>query len=285
MPTNRIKKISFVFLSLFVFLISFQLVNAQGIVPCGTGNDPRNACTLCHLIVGVFSIVSWFKNILITIAAVGIFASGVMYVISSGDEGMVTKAKSFLKSSLIGFIIVLMSWFFVNTIMWVLSSNSDLNIGKENWYTFSCSTKTSSNIIEEATSTLPSGTLDHANAQSRLLVAGIRTSSSGNCADQNNRICTSLNGLPEKAITNLIKIKETCNTEMTITGGTETGHTDHGTGKASVDLRWNESLASCIKQNASALNIKQLCTTLEDAQYRINCTFNEKNQHIHVSFN
>lgn len=144
---SKNKLFLFYFIAFALSFCAFQFANAQGLVPCGMGNDTNNACTLCHLIIGIYGIINWAKTMLITVAAVGIFISGVMYIISSGDEGMVTKAKGFLKNSILGFVIVLMSWFFVNTIMWVLSAENFGVIDKTNWYTFECSTKTSTHVV------------------------------------------------------------------------------------------------------------------------------------------
>lgn len=132
-------------------LVFLPLFSAQaGLVPCGlhSGTPEEMApCTLCHLIIGIYEIFTWFKNILITVAAVGIFIAGVMYIISAGNEEMMKRAKSFLATSLIGFTIVLCAWLFVNVTMWALSTedgtDNALNIGRTNWYTFTCNTENS----------------------------------------------------------------------------------------------------------------------------------------------
>ncbi len=126
----------------------------NGLIPCGHGNNPADACTLCHFIVGFKNLISFGLTILITIAVVGIFISGVMYIISSGNEQLLGKAKSFLASSLIGFSIVLTGWLIVNVVMWALSFNTSLTIGKENWYTFTCDSQTAATSATPAATTL-----------------------------------------------------------------------------------------------------------------------------------
>ena len=135
------KKNSFV-LILFT-LIFFALPASATLVPCGSGNDVANACTLCHLIIGIHKIVNFGTEILITVSAVAIFIAGLMYIISSGDEGAVTKAKGFLGASLKGFAIVLMAWFFVNVTIWLIAKNGNLDIEQKSWTTFTCSTASS----------------------------------------------------------------------------------------------------------------------------------------------
>jgi len=109
-----------------------------GLIPCGHGNDPNNACTLCDFIVGFSNLVTFAAKILITVAVVGIFISGFIYIISSGNEGLVTQAKNFLSASLIGFTIVLSAWLIVNVVMWALSYNTSTIKAGSNWYTFDC---------------------------------------------------------------------------------------------------------------------------------------------------
>jgi hypothetical protein len=67
----------------------------------------------------------------------GLFFSGVMYIISAGDDGMMTSAKNFAKACLIGFAVVLGAWLIVNVTMWVISAQM-LNIQHLNWYEFHC---------------------------------------------------------------------------------------------------------------------------------------------------
>jgi hypothetical protein len=109
-----------------------------GLVPCGNGNDP---CTLCHFIVGFHNLVTVMLQLLVVVALAGIFIAGVMYIISAGDETMITNAKNFLKASLTGFVVVLGAWLIVNVTMWVFSVDLKISIDKDNWYTFDCSAK------------------------------------------------------------------------------------------------------------------------------------------------
>jgi hypothetical protein len=105
-----------------------------GIVPCGNGDTP---CTLCDLISGIKSLVEWGLGIVFVVATAGIVIAGIMYIISTGNEGMMTQAKSFLTVSLVGFFIVLGAWLLVNiTITWLLPTDISGATGKANWYSF-----------------------------------------------------------------------------------------------------------------------------------------------------
>ena len=116
-----------------------------GLVPCGNGNDP---CTLCHFIIGFYNMVGVMLKLVVTAALAGIFISGVMYIISAGDETMMTGAKNFLKASITGFVVVLGAFLIVNVTMWALSAKdsngdgvSDMGVGQAGWFSFTCSTE------------------------------------------------------------------------------------------------------------------------------------------------
>ncbi|MDP1834180.1 MAG: hypothetical protein Q8L11_04615 [Candidatus Moranbacteria bacterium] len=116
-----------------------------GLVPCGNGNDP---CTLCHFIIGFYNMVGVMLKLVVTAALAGIFISGVMYIISAGDETMMTSAKNFLKASVTGFVVVLGAFLIVNVTMWALSAKdsnndgvSDMGVGQAGWFSFTCSTE------------------------------------------------------------------------------------------------------------------------------------------------
>ena len=110
---------------------------STGLVPCGHGDSPANACTLCFFIIGFKNIISFALTLLITVSLVGIFISGVMYIVSSGTA-LLEQAKKFLAASLTGFAIVLAAWLIVNVVMWAISFDTNVGIGKTNWYTFTC---------------------------------------------------------------------------------------------------------------------------------------------------
>ncbi|MDR3378606.1 MAG: hypothetical protein P4M10_07970, partial [Verrucomicrobiae bacterium] len=91
------------------------------------------------------------------------------------------------------------------------------------------------------TTTGGSGTgLSQSAAQQELTAAGIGVSSSGNCSDASNPNCTSLQGMRQDTINELISLKSDCGCTITVTGGTEVGHAagdeSHSTGyKADIN--------------------------------------------------
>ncbi len=96
------------------------------LVPCArhcdnpaTPNDETEPCSVCHLIVLGHNIVEYVVFISVFIAFAVIVFAGVMYVVSAGNQGMITSAKAALKAALFGMAFVLAAWVIVNTIITV----------------------------------------------------------------------------------------------------------------------------------------------------------------------
>lgn len=139
------KKISmskiFLFSALILvgFYLFFPLVSNAALVPCGKSGEAM--CTLCDFIIGIKGLIDYGFKIMVVVALAMLIISGVVYVISAGNEGMMTTAKSLLKNVLIGFSIILGAWLIINTAMWVMGTKSDLGIGVESWNKFNCNGK------------------------------------------------------------------------------------------------------------------------------------------------
>jgi hypothetical protein len=138
-----IAKLLLLFVGFSFFILTTANASAAGLVPCGLGkSDP---CTLCHFLIGIKGLIDWGMKIIVTLSIAGISIAGVMYVISSGDPTFATKAKGFVTSIIIGFSLMLGGWLIINTTFWLLSAQKDgddysLGLESKNWYTFNCST-------------------------------------------------------------------------------------------------------------------------------------------------
>lgn len=149
----------------FSLALSFfpNTVSAAGLVPCGRNvNDPATAnvnetdpCTLCHIVLGADGVIKWLMKIMTIIAVTVIFAMGVLYIISTGDQGMMEKAKEGIKAALVGFTIMLLAWLIVNVILTVLvnktanpnnPNNPFPGLMKVNTFEFSCDAKSNANV-------------------------------------------------------------------------------------------------------------------------------------------
>lgn len=126
---------------------------AAGLVPCGNGSEYADRCTLCHLVVGFDDLIDYGFNILIFVALAALLAAGVLYIVSTGDEGLITTAKGIMKNTLFGFAFVLLGWLLVNFTLYVLGGKDsnkdgipDLGFAQEGsgrWDKFQCVSDTS----------------------------------------------------------------------------------------------------------------------------------------------
>jgi len=139
----RIILFSFFFLfSSLLFFVPSPLF-AAGLIPCGRtiGTPAEQApCTLCHIIVGGQRIISWGMSVMTVIAVVVIVAMGILYIVSTGDEQMMSTAKGGIKAALIGFAVMLSAWLIVMTVLRVMSATvPDLGISATG-FSFTCDT-------------------------------------------------------------------------------------------------------------------------------------------------
>jgi hypothetical protein len=70
----------------------------------------------------------------------------------------------------------------------------------------------------------PLAKMSHSAAAKKLGDAGIGITSSGGCSDRNNSSCTSLDQVNSATIDGAITLKGASKCDLTVTGGTETGH-------------------------------------------------------------
>lgn len=142
----------FFFLGLFVFSCASALLpspaEAASIIPCGRSGadataEEKKPCTMCHIVIGGKRIIDWGLKVMTFIGVAIIVAMGVLYIVSTGDEGMMQTAKGGIKAALIGFAVMLAAWLIVNTTLRVLTAKvPGLGISASG-FTFSCDTSSS----------------------------------------------------------------------------------------------------------------------------------------------
>jgi|GEM_PF-6914193 len=148
----------------------------KGIVPCGRSfgtAEEMAPCTLCHLIIGIQRLFTYGLSIIIIVSLAAFFIAGIMYMVSTGDQGMMEAAKKFMISSMVGLAIVAGAWLIVNVGLWVLSVRGDFGIGRTSWFSFGC--KTSS----ETTPTPPPSPKTNCSSAGGSCVAGVGELRSG----------------------------------------------------------------------------------------------------------
>ncbi len=147
----------FLIILLFFFSVSLIVVpdrtEAAGLVPCGksSGTSAETApCTVCHIIVGGNSFITWGLGIMTVIAITVLFAMAVLYVTSAGNPGMMQTAKGGIMAALIGFGVMLSAWLIVNVILTILVDTSDMSkplggLIKGGTFEFSCDVSSNAN--------------------------------------------------------------------------------------------------------------------------------------------
>lgn len=213
----------------------------KGIVPCdGPG------CRACDFIQLGQNIITWFIKIAASVIALTFAWGGMKMVMSGGDTGAVSSARSIMTNSVIGLVILLGSWLIVNTILNLLVSEE--NMGK--WYEIQCTvlppspTATTPNVVGSPSGSGPvaAGKMTDTSARELLKASGVDTKTTN----------TSLEGINAKTVQDAIDLKKDCNCAITITGGTEgtgghaNGTMSHGTGYK-YDIRPNAQLDNYIE--------------------------------------
>jgi len=104
----------------------------QGIVPCGRIEgtaDEKAPCTLCHFIIGFKRIIDYILKILAYVAITCLVIAGIIYIVSAGNEKLISTAKGFIYNTLFGTAIVLLAWLAVNVVISYMATKPDLGVG------------------------------------------------------------------------------------------------------------------------------------------------------------
>lgn len=119
-----------------------SIAGSGGLIPCGkncddpdTGWIETNKCDLCSLFLMGQIIIQFLVKIAGAATMIAIAIGGFLYVFAAGNQSSIEKAKSMIKYTLIGFIIVFVAWAIVDSIL-VTAGYIDPIGGK--WYVMEC---------------------------------------------------------------------------------------------------------------------------------------------------
>lgn len=203
-----------------------------------------------------------FALIIAGILAFGaIVYGGIKYSISVGNPSSQSEGRSWIWGALIGLLLLACAWLILYTInpnltKCTLPQLSQVNFssgggggtGGGGGGSGSGGSGSGGNGGDQQTA------LTQAQAQADLTAAGIGVYSSGNCSDPTNSSCTSLAGMQESTVDDLVDFKNECgsNCTVTVTGGTEAGHAagdeSHANGDK-ADIALNPQVNNYITQN------------------------------------
>ena len=98
-------------------------------VPCDT------QCNLCHLIMMADRIYEYIFYLALSSAFLLLTAGGVLYIVSSANPDWKNTGKNLITTALIGFAILVFSWFIVNFLLVFMGVKSEYT---DNWSKIKC---------------------------------------------------------------------------------------------------------------------------------------------------
>lgn len=256
------------------------MIPEGGLVPqCPTifvnGTELQCGCGLTELLTLFQNLINFSIYLAIMILTLVIVYIGFLLVTQGSNPTVRGKAKRIAQSAIIGFVIAISAFTIVDLVMRTFAQDSDWAgiLGTDSG---ACvdpqavrvgSGGGSQNVVVGSGG---SGDNSHAEALAQLEAAGIGISStSGSCSDRNDSTCTSLEGMRQSTIDQVILLREACDCSITVTGGTETGHTSgiysHGRGYK-IDLRLYSDLTKFIIDNLNRAGSRG-----SDPRYRDGC--------------
>lgn len=219
-----------------------------------------SGCQLCHLVEIVNVLTRFLITFGILFGVVMVAIAGFNLVLSGGNESAKERAKGRIMNVLIGFVIVLIAYLMVSTVMSVLTGNSLSEWGS----LLECvdppeSTTGTSSVTPEEGDSAFSGTpitgatrVNESDARDLLAASGI----SVNKTCEGGTTGTCLQGMNRTTIDTVTALNADCGRCVSaVTGGTETGvgHACSGTyshcSGYKIDLRPTPALDSYITTN------------------------------------
>lgn len=140
-----------IFITLFLGIIlvaaivpsdTFAIHGDQIVPQCPTQNGVKNVCTLCNFYKLLQNIMKFAVWHIAPLAATVMFAWGGILMLMpyfGGGSAVLEKGKKILLTTLIGLLIVFLSWVIVNTIISTLAAgNFAKAIQSGAWYNITC---------------------------------------------------------------------------------------------------------------------------------------------------
>lgn len=118
----------------------------DGLVPCGemsvsgsstTGVTTTGECTMCHFQILLHKVLNFLVGIMVAVAALLFANAGVLYVLAPAGPANVSKAHKLFMNTLVGIVIILASWLFVDFLMKALLTDGEINKAGP-WNTILC---------------------------------------------------------------------------------------------------------------------------------------------------
>lgn len=241
----------------------------QGIVRCGGPDQP--ACSVCELFHTANRIVNFsLFNLLVPLATIMLIVGGIMMITSGGSSTQLLRAKNLLQNVLIGIFLAFAAWAIVNTILVAIVKPGTLG---RPWNQFpGCQGPATNAGSAQAPAPASAPDTSGFRIQPSVDTHYVEDDALQILADAdisvNNAARTSLWGISRAAISGAIDLKQRCQCEVVITGGTESGHAGDGTNSPGthavgdkLDFRITPSLEDYMVRNFRPAPINPQCHT------------------------
>ncbi|MFC1595143.1 extracellular solute-binding protein [Patescibacteria group bacterium] len=244
----------------------------EGIVPECEGE----ICDLCDLYKLAHRIIRFLLfNIAFPIAFVMIVFAGVLLLTAGESEERQKQGKRVFANTVIGILLVFFSWIIINTMLSTIGFRIDFMTAVDSsWSEFPTCPETpgsrydtpgagteevggGTEEVGEGTEIRPGDALDETTARQMLTDAGIEVNKDPCPAGVRYQDvaggCTSLEGISQTVIEDIINFKTNSGLDIVVTGGTELGHSGSGLGShaggTKLDIGRSTELDSFIADN------------------------------------
>lgn len=115
----------------------------SGIVPCGrlvdnpgTSWNDTQKCQFCHVVIMLSNIINFLMTVITVLTVLAIVIVAFFSITASADVSASVNARQKLNAVLSGFVIILVAWIIINTLMVLFGFNDPL--GNDAWHIFNC---------------------------------------------------------------------------------------------------------------------------------------------------
>ncbi len=105
-----------VFLPALLYLLPLVTL-AAGLIPCGDTVEDRCDKSFCNVLKLVDNVSDWLVGIAGILLVILIIVGGLKMVLSMGNASAKQDARRFISTAVIGYLILLMAWFVVDTFL------------------------------------------------------------------------------------------------------------------------------------------------------------------------
>jgi hypothetical protein len=99
-------------------------ITTGGMVPCGRADnnpatpwDDTDPCNFCFLLMLISEITNFLITLAAAVAVLALVVAGFLFITSAGNEERRTSAKRALKLTIIGFVVIFISWLMIDFIL------------------------------------------------------------------------------------------------------------------------------------------------------------------------